>query len=107
MTFVENAFKHVSKHIDKPNWIIIKLNIEEQFLDLSVSNSTSSDAVSGNIGYSGIGLKIVQRRLDLIYPEKYELDVQQRGSSFDIKLQVCLYELVNPLLIPNTLLIYK
>ncbi len=33
MTFVENAFKHVSKHADQLNWITIKLDIHQEQLD--------------------------------------------------------------------------
>ena len=48
MTFVENAFKHVSTHADKPNWINIDLQIHRQELNFSISNSCSPDAVAPN-----------------------------------------------------------
>ncbi len=96
MTFVENAFKHVSKHTDQPNWIKINLTVEGQQLDFSVSNSTSQSTFKEVISYSGIGLKNVQRRLDLIYPGKYDLDIQSNVNSYSVRLQLLLSELAMP-----------
>ena len=99
MTFVENAFKHVSKHADKPNWIRIHLEQDGERLDFSVSNSTSDVVTSDIVRYGGIGLKNVQRRLDLIYPGQYDLDIQHHNNNFDIRLQLRLtaLELPHPL----------
>ncbi|SFE17846.1 GHKL domain-containing protein [Chitinophaga sp. CF118] len=94
MTFVENAFKHVSKHTNQPNWIRINLQLDQQELSFFISNS-STDSKSGDlIHYGGIGLKNVQRRLDLIYPGQYNLDIQNNNNSFEVKLQLHLSELV-------------
>jgi two-component system, LytTR family, sensor kinase len=92
MTFVENAFKHVSKHTDKSNWIRIKLAMNGQQLQFSVFNSTSHSVFKEVIHYSGIGLKNVQRRLDLIYPDRYELDIQSQQASFEVRLLLGLSE---------------
>jgi LytS/YehU family sensor histidine kinase len=94
MTFVENAFKHVSKHPDQPNWITIKLNIVQEQLDFFIGNSTSYDTYKPMTAYNGIGLKNVQRRLDLIYPERYELDIHRHQNSYEVKLRLQLSELV-------------
>lgn len=97
MTFVENAFKHVSKHTDKPNWIRIYLEQEDEWLSFVVSNSTSDMASNDIVHYGGIGLKNVQRRLDLIYPGQYSLDIQPHNDRFDIRLQLRLTALEMPL----------
>jgi LytS/YehU family sensor histidine kinase len=88
MTFVENAFKHVSKHADKPNWIRIHLEQEGEQLNFAVSNSTSDVGSNDIVHYGGIGLKNVQRRLDLIYPGQYSLDIRHHTDSFDVRLQL-------------------
>jgi two-component system LytT family sensor kinase len=97
MTFVENAFKHVSKEGDRPNWIRIRLRLEGRQLDFSVSNSVSQGPVTEVVHYGGIGLKNVQRRLDLIYPGQYELDIQANNSRFEVRLRLQLSELLVPL----------
>jgi LytS/YehU family sensor histidine kinase len=95
MTFVENAFKHVSKNTDNPNWISIKLKADEQQLELLIANSTSPFEMNDDVvNYGGIGLKNVQRRLDLVYPDKYELDIQHANNCFEVKLRLKLAELV-------------
>lgn len=93
MTFVENAFKHVSKDSDKPNWIRIKLDIDGQQLDFTVSNSVSGSSISDVVHYGGIGLKNVQRRLDLLYQDHYDLDIQNKGACFEIRLRLHLSRL--------------
>jgi sensor histidine kinase YesM len=103
MTFVENAFKHVSTHADKPNWINIDLQIHRQELNFSISNSCSSKPVPSNGKNAGvlnggltgglnepggIGLSNVRRRLDLLYAGQYRLNIQNNNSSFDVDLQL-------------------
>ena len=92
MTFVENAFKHVSKYADQPNWIDIKLSVDQYQLDFVISNSTSTDKSTDVVNYGGIGLKNVQRRLELVYPGKYELRIEKDNDRFEVKLQLMLSE---------------
>ncbi len=94
MTFVENAFKHVSKHKGGANWISIQLAITNRQLSFDIANSTSQEQLSEVINYGGIGLKNVQRRLDLVYPGQYELDIQKKQESFAVKFSLQLSELV-------------
>jgi two-component system, LytTR family, sensor kinase len=94
LTFVENAFKHVSRHADSPNWISISLNTTGHLLHFSIANSVASygsgEAVrSGEVlRYSGIGLKNVQRRLDLLYPGQYQLEIDNDGQIFEVRLKL-------------------
>jgi sensor histidine kinase YesM len=96
MTFVENAFKHVSRHSDQSNWITIHLQHTGSRLDFLISNSVSSFGTGELIKYSGIGLKNVQRRLDLLYPGQHQLDIQNDGESFRVRLQLQLSGMVFP-----------
>jgi len=88
MTFVENAFKHVSRHTDQPNWIRINLQQNGRQLDFTVANSSSPFESNDIFHYSGIGLKNVQRRLDLLYPGRYELAIRNDGGSFEVRLRM-------------------
>lgn len=96
MTFVENAFKHVSKHTDKPNWIRIRLAQAGEQLNFVVSNSTSDISSNDAVHHGGIGLKNVQRRLDLIYAGQHSLDIQHHNDRFDVRLQLHLTALELP-----------
>ncbi|MBP1651017.1 MAG: signal transduction histidine kinase, LytS [Bacteroidetes bacterium] len=86
MTFVENAFKHVSKHADQQNWVQIELQINGQELQLAVANSVSGADSEEVVHYGGIGLKNVRRRLDLMYPGQYNLTVNSNSTTFTILL---------------------
>ncbi|MCF0069835.1 histidine kinase [Dyadobacter sp. CY261] len=90
MTFVENAFKHVSKDSDRDNWISIRLRVKADHLQFEVSNSTSALSTQQALHYGGIGLKNVRRRLDLIYPDKHFLEIQDGDGAFAVKLSVAL-----------------
>ena len=90
MTFVENAFKHVSKDHDRANRIGIRLQLEENMLEFEVSNSTSHQATKQALHYGGIGLKNVQRRLDLIYPGRHKLVIRHHDGVFQVNLHLAL-----------------
>jgi sensor histidine kinase YesM len=94
MTFVENAFKHVSTDNDRPNRINIELELEGQQLYFAVTNSTAPDVHKDVLNYGGIGLPNVRRRLELLYAGQYQLDIQHSHNSFEVKLQLQLSELV-------------
>jgi two-component system LytT family sensor kinase len=92
MTFVENAFKHVSKEKDHPNWIRIVLSVSGSQLCFTVSNSISENASAEVVNYGGIGLQNVQRRLDLIYPGMYQLDIKRHPEHFSITLNLQIHQ---------------
>jgi two-component system LytT family sensor kinase len=92
--FIENAFKHVSQRKDRPNWIRLQLRCEGHQLQFDISNSMATQGRSASefIRHSGIGLKNVQRRLDLIYPGKHTLTIHQGEDQFGVTLQLRLQE---------------
>lgn len=94
MTFMENAFKHVSRHHEAPNWIRGDLQFDRTRLIFNLSNSISEEANTEVVHYGGIGLKNVRRRLDLIYPEKYKLDTWRDTDRFVVHFEVELETLV-------------
>lgn len=92
--FIENAFKHVSHHKHQPNWINIDLSFDQNQLLLEVANSTAERNKTRNeiIRYGGIGLQNVKRRLDLLYPLKHRLKVEDTDDHFKVTLVIELEE---------------
>ena len=94
MPFIENAFKHVSKRKDDSNWISMNLHIDQKELCFEISNSISAQFNSSNepMQYKGIGLKNVQRRLELLYPQQHLLMIQKTDAAFKVTLSLSLDE---------------
>ncbi len=84
ISFVENAFKHgVANDPSDP----IKINIiaNQKILHFSVSNKkskTNKDAMGG------VGLNNVERRLQLLYPERYKLNIVNSASHYTTELML-------------------
>lgn len=88
LPFVENSFKHgVSEEI-KESWVNIDLQLKKETLTLKVENSKSKEEKSlDQFNYrEGIGLKNVKRRLELLYPEKHELQMHDADDAFLVVL---------------------
>lgn len=71
LPLLENAFKHGIKP-DKKCLVSIKLGLRKQILHFSIKN-TLFDYGAKELKEKGIGLENVKKRLDLRYPEKYQL----------------------------------
>jgi len=70
ISLVENAFKHgVSP--SEPSFIHIFMESDEHKIVCDIQNSNHPKTANDNSGH-GIGLRNVQRRLDLYYPGHYE-----------------------------------
>ena len=84
INFVENAFKHGVIN-DPENPIQIMMSITADHLDFKVSNKKNHDQKDQT---GGIGLTNVQRRLALIYPEKYQLQIMDENDTFTVTLKL-------------------
>jgi two-component system, LytTR family, sensor kinase len=82
--FVENALKHgVVDDASAP--IEIKLQLEHNNLYFDVSNRISKSQKDQT---TGIGLPNIRRRLELIYPGKYNLEVYDDGQQYKTRLRL-------------------
>jgi len=90
MPFVENAFKHVSQKTGTMNWIKIRLQLKAQQLSFYITNSKAAvlQETTDLMNYGGLGLKNVQRRLDLLYPNQYDLILDNQTDLFEVKLEM-------------------
>lgn len=93
MTFTENAFKHVSSHKSEPNWINVYISLQSDRFQFKISNSVSPVRLNDAVKYGGIGLANVKRRLDLIYPDQYQLNIKNDHSCYEVDLSLTLAEI--------------
>jgi LytS/YehU family sensor histidine kinase len=91
--FVENAFKHGFNNPEK-NYIKIKIELIGNDFKLEIINSLTdikSDKYLNQEG-KGIGLKNIRDRLNLIYKDKYKLNIVEKNDEFIVKLNLKLNE---------------
>jgi LytS/YehU family sensor histidine kinase len=87
ISFVENAFKHGISYREK-SFIHIGLSIEKEGLTFRCSNSLVRSTENSKPEHSGIGMENVNKRLALLYPDKHQLKVERKETSFDIELKI-------------------
>lgn len=87
--FVENAFKHGINQVLNPK-IEIFFSIADGELEFIVQNKKGMAVAESQEPSSGIGLKNVKRRLQLLYPEKHILEISEQGNDFRVKLKMTL-----------------
>lgn len=89
IVFVENAFKHSKNTLSDTIQISITLKTFGKDILFAVKNSYDPETDSGKKdGYKGLGLENVQKRLDLLYPGKYELTILAKDNVYSVKLQI-------------------
>lgn len=87
--FVENAFKHGVGMIANPI-IDIHLRLDDDKLVFSVRNKIAPELEEKDSS-SGIGLRNVKRRLELLYPHTHQLSIQQENGWFLVELILHFY----------------
>jgi len=86
LPFIENSFKHgASRDTSKP-FVNIEISVTDACLTLVVKNSFEAGEQSNENYTEGIGLKNVQRRLELIYPDRYVLKIDKAINVFSVYL---------------------
>ena len=94
----QNAFKHVSEDSKENKWITIHIQTHGGKLAFTISNSADKgiqNSLLNDTMYKGLGLKNVKRRLDLVYPDAYVLQISKEKESFNVKLEIDLEEQVH------------
>jgi LytS/YehU family sensor histidine kinase len=87
--FVENAVKHGVGLVDKP-FIYVTLETTDHGLHFQVKNKKGKEEQVFKDPSSGIGLKNVKRRLELLYPKKHELVIEEDDVNFSVDLHLTL-----------------
>lgn len=85
--FVENAFKYGINPSEKSK-IIIRIKLGDDRLKLFVSNKDFH--LLNFIKGSGIGMENTKRRLQLLYPGHYQLDINKANGMFNVDLHLLL-----------------
>jgi len=87
--FVENAFKHGVGLVRDPI-IEVKIKANNNDLYFSVKNKLGAETQEDKDPSSGIGLRNVRRRLELLYPQAHQLEIKQSEEWYFIDLHLLL-----------------
>jgi LytS/YehU family sensor histidine kinase len=85
--FVENAFKHGVSYLEDSQ-IIIRLDITSDHLQFRIENNMIRKIDDPVQQESGIGLKNVLRRLELIYPGQHSIRIDENGTKYVVDLEI-------------------
>ncbi|MBG6132639.1 hypothetical protein IWQ47_003864 [Aquimarina sp. EL_43] len=82
LPFVENAFKH-GTHTSLPSFIDIKLSYDQFKLELIIENSLFKNQ---KVSKNNIGQKNTIKRLQLIYPDRHQLIIEEKNETYRVYL---------------------
>jgi two-component system LytT family sensor kinase len=85
--FLENAFKH-GVAIGRQSSIALAISVSPQKLVFTCENTDHSTVKKLDEEKGGIGLENVKRRLELIYPGRYELHAGPQNGNYMVNLQI-------------------
>ena len=84
-SFVENAFKHGISYQEAS---FIDISFSQESGQLSFVAKNSNPGIKNDEGPSGIGIANSRKRLDLIYGDSYNLDIDDTKKAFTISLKI-------------------
>lgn len=92
--FVENCFKHGTSNVLENPWINLTIELRDTTLVIKLMNGKAP--LNGN-GQSkpGIGIYNVRQRLELLYKDKYDLQIREDEEVFVVDLRMELVRIKN------------
>ena len=82
--FIENAFKH-SVNKRSGNGIIVCIEIKGDSLDFYCENNFGENSLI-NHEAGGLGNELIKKRLNLLYPSRHELKIEQENNIYKVRL---------------------
>ena len=93
LPFIENSFKHCDNQVEQP-WINLEINIENETLLMKLINGVALPYTQPDNSTDDI--IIIEKRLELLYPGKYELKRYIENEIYIVRLQINLGEGFRP-----------
>ncbi len=88
LPIIENCFKHGVNNSLNPSWLRIDISVNGNVLIVKAENSVEPDVQSHSLQNGGLGLNNVERRLELLYPDKYDFKTYSEVNSFLVVLKL-------------------
>jgi two-component system, LytTR family, sensor kinase len=81
LPLVENAFKHGVSNAVEDSWIHIDISLKKRVLIFKIENSLCDEKVKTNGFGNGLGLDNLKKRLEILYPDNFELKILKDEDS--------------------------
>jgi len=92
--FVENNFRQVNDNITDKHWTTLSIHIDGTRIMLQIKNSKPVET-SNLLNYETHTLLQMRKRLDLLYPGSYKLNIIIEENIFSIQMEIDLSKAVN------------
>ncbi len=89
LPLLENCFKHCG-NLNESGAIVLSLKVNQGKLEYRSSNNLPTEPKE-NTRQHGVGMKVLRRRLKLLYPDRFELTANVLDNRFETALVVSLY----------------
>jgi two-component system LytT family sensor kinase len=87
IAFIENGFKYLSNSDERDNKVVISVTKDDQMLHFKCYN-TKEPVFANGIEHRGIGISNAKRRLQLLYPGKHWLDIENERDFYQVNLKL-------------------
>jgi LytS/YehU family sensor histidine kinase len=87
LPFVENCFKHGTSNMLENPWINLTVELKDTILVMKLINGKTLLNDNGQ-NKTGIGINNVRQRLNLLYKDKYDLQIREDEEVFVVDLWV-------------------
>lgn len=94
LPFIENCFKHGACNMLENPWINLTVELKDTTLLMKLMNGKARVSENGH-SKTGIGISNVRRRLELLYKEKFDLQIREDEEVFVVDLHVELTKFKN------------
>jgi len=101
LPLIENCFKHGTSKILEQPWISLQITIQGREMQMKLLNGKINEPKNeGQL--SGIGIRNVEKRLNLLYPDKHQFLITNDDEIFIVNLKIELEQIKETIIRPIT-----
>ena len=88
LPFIENSFKHGVKGDPEGGFTKVNINVSGEEMQMDVINNKGQIDKVEKGDFQGIGIQNARRRLELLYPGRHILSINDLNTAFEVKLKL-------------------
>jgi LytS/YehU family sensor histidine kinase len=87
LPLIENCFKHGTSNVLEQPWISLQINLQGREMHMKLLNGKINEPKKGEQPL-GIGIQNVEKRLNLLYPDKHDFHITDDEEVFIVNLKI-------------------